>query len=55
MMMMMMMTTATASNHPNVFTFTLPLSEGPEGGVWEHFNRIALFLLLKNKMFPLPL
>jgi hypothetical protein len=35
---------ATASNRPNVFTFTLPLSEGRMCGAWEPSNEMMSFL-----------
>jgi hypothetical protein len=35
---------ATFYNRHNVFTFTLPLSEGREGETWEPSNNMVLFL-----------
>jgi hypothetical protein len=36
---------ATASNHANIFTFTLPLSEGRTGEAWEPSNKGCSFSL----------
>jgi hypothetical protein len=36
---------ATASNHPNVLTFTLPSSEGQAGEAWEPSDVMMPFLL----------
>jgi hypothetical protein len=41
---------ATASNHSNVFTFTLLLSEGRAGEAWEPSNKTMLFLPPRNKV-----
>jgi hypothetical protein len=41
---------ATASNHSNVFTFTLLLAEGREGEAWESSNIIILFSSPHNKV-----
>jgi hypothetical protein len=35
---------ASASNHSNVFTFTLPLTEGRAGEATEPSNKMSLFL-----------
>jgi hypothetical protein len=35
---------ASASNHSNAVTFTLPLPEGQMSGAWEPSNKIMLFL-----------
>jgi hypothetical protein len=38
---------AIASNHPNVFTSTLSLLEGPASEAWEPFNKLVFFLFCK--------
>jgi hypothetical protein len=46
---------ATASNHPNAFTFTLLLSEGRASEAWEPSNKRCSFSLLTIKcvsLFP---
>jgi hypothetical protein len=45
---------ATASNRPNVFTFTPPLSKGRAGEASELSNKIMLFLPPHNKIPPPP-
>jgi hypothetical protein len=44
------MSQATASNHSNVFTSTLPLSEGREGEAWEPSDKTMLFLNLPQSV-----
>jgi hypothetical protein len=40
---------ATTSNHHNVFTFTLPLSEGRAGEAWEPRNKLTHFSSPQNQ------
>jgi hypothetical protein len=42
---------AIASNHSNVFTFALPLSEGQMGEAWEPSNKMMQFLNFSQNKF----
>jgi hypothetical protein len=41
---------ATISYHPNIFTLTLPLSDGQASEAWEPSNTKMFFLPLYNKV-----